>query len=183
MVHLGGHGGIASGRGAQGCMRGLIVNQVWDTLADAWQKKCDRVGLSRWFAFAKGIRQFMPLWHKRAVGTTYLVLNEGMFKGKSPAELVKLKISAAPVPGEDIASERTGAGPTLKMLRAATQNTLHLVATVLMDEHMYHIGRLLSCVLQPVQEAHSKQRASCRSSKTRGLGLGLSAGTSWGGVL
>ena len=137
--------------------------KVWESLGDAWQRKCDRVGLSRWFAFAKGIREFVPLWHKRAAGSLYLVLNEGVFKGQSPSELVKLRVAPAPTTGDDIPSERTAAGPTLKQLRAATQNTLHLVATVLMDEHMYHLAKLLSRVLQPVQEAHSAQRVSCRS--------------------
>ena len=112
---------------------------------------------------SKGIRQFVPLWHEGAAGSLYFVLNEGILKGQSPAELVKLRLAPAPTIGEGIPSERTAAGSTLKMLRAATQNTLHLVATVLMDEHMSHIARVLSAVLQPVQAAHSAQRVSCRS--------------------
>ena len=148
---------------------GLVVRgrrrngKVWNALPDAWQRKTDRVGLSRWFAFAKGIAAFITIWHRRALGTLYQVLWEGMFKGQSPANLAKLRLTAAPTRAEDVVGERTGVTASVQQLRAATRNTQELVVTVLMDEHLRKVARMLALLLKPVQEAHSMQLKRCRS--------------------
>ena len=154
-VRVNGMGLVARGRRPSG--------KVWNALPDAWQRKTERVGLSRWFAFAKGIAAFIPIWHKRALGTLYQVLCEGMFKGQSPANLVKLRLTSAPGSAEDVSGERTGVTASVQQLRAATRNTQELVVTVLMDEHLCKVARMLALLLKPVQMAHSMQRSRCRS--------------------
>lgn len=138
--------------------------QVWRDLPETFNAKSLRVGMSRWFAVHKGLCQLLPQWHSRALVTLYQVLQQGMTSGKAPAELLKIVPQALPQGGADMPGETTKQpGADLQKLRAATKNTLWLVATMLNDSQVHALAHVVAFCLQPIQEAHSNQRHRCRS--------------------
>lgn len=137
--------------------------EVWRGLPDVFNSKCQRVGMSRWFAVYKGLRALLPQWHSRALVVAYQVLQQGMTAGKAPADLLKIVPNVLPHGGADMPGESTKQpGAELSKLRAVTKNTLSLVATMLNDNQVHALAHIVVFCLRPIKEAHSSQRHRCR---------------------
>lgn len=137
---------------------------MWRSLPEAFSRKTDKVGVSRWFATHKGLKSFLPLWHRRALVTVYQVVQSGVDRGRAPAELLRYVARAAAGADEDVTKERTGQpAADAQKLRQQTRNTLELVGTVLLDDELLATARIMVMCLDPIQKFHSLQRVQCRS--------------------
>eukprot|EP00972_Heterocapsa_arctica_P116257 16452222-Heterocapsa_arctica.AAC.1 len=141
-----------------------VVQRYWQELPEAWARKNDKIGMSRWFGFVKAMRSLLPIWHKRLVVVYIMCLNEGLLLDGLPSTLDARISSGAPGSSADEPKARTTHQPEeLQALRRATKNTLELQALVMGDPQTHRAVKTILVALGPMNENHSKQNKQCRS--------------------
>ena len=131
----------------------------------AWNHKAEKVGPSRWFQYSRAVKSFGRIWTARYIGMLYLCLSLGMCTQHGPCKAVASKLSEGDG-GQPVvpSKERTGQESSeIAQIRRAAKNTLEFQCTVLSDYELKDINRLIACMLQTFDEAHSIQNKTCRS--------------------
>ena len=144
-----------------------IARIVWDGLEAAWAKKAPKVAPSRWFGLIKSLHDFLPLWHRRLLTNLYLCYTTGLKVHADKNSIIKemgREVVPETVEPEDSEKQSTGREhPLLRRLRKASKNTLQLQTTILADEGMRCLSKVVTEVFSPLELGHGVQVRDCKS--------------------
>lgn len=141
-----------------------LADEVWQSLADVWDKKVPKVGSARWFGYKRAMELYVGMWSRRLLTMLYMALTQGLLTNALGAATFLSKVAPAEA-GSDIPKQRTGAEAeeAVRTMRKLSGNTLEMCALVLGDHSTKTVNIIITKVMDPVDRSHSHRNSSCRS--------------------
>ncbi len=129
----------------------------------AFEKKNEKVGLSRWFQLIISLRMLMPKRFTRLLVTTYLCLQTGAFKKGQGADAL-LKVPDCKHASPDVPKSSTGIDTEeVRKVRNQFTNSLAFCAACLGDSAIWDQLQVINLAMEPLQHWHSAPHKHNRS--------------------
>ena len=141
----------------------MTEEDMWSSMPLAVTKKTCKVATTRWFQYVVSVAVFMRTRVRRLLLSLFVSLQLGMFRHGRAADMVKVQV-AATKDGEDIPKASTSVDqPEVQAMRRACANTFCFTTSMLADGHIWRLNRIITELLQPLQQWHSEQNRTNRS--------------------